>query len=372
MSGIDFINLDDDQLCGQQRFNFMRLRNSNSIANGHEVDGGSIPGHTLAFQGSGERRELPRADVQTVGIGGNVRARLSTESHDMLDTTMVPLSRVFDCFSNMRLNGFRSDYMCHAGDRQPTKDQQIQTTAVGNAAPIIHHMLVTIVNEGGCVRTNPLITASLEESFYSHAICTQGVVGHVASSSTIAPVSHAYLCLIVTDCVIRPEIIPFPNSRLKMRIRVTYGEIIQILLVVCPNTMKVFGFLKMTFHHALDVLSVKVAEVKYLMWLIVSAANECSTLGTQQTVESGRLQTAMSDASSSIRHTPRRSSIHGETPSYIDLGDCNQQCRHCGCLFWYNERLKNNDYGRRAEYHLCCGGGKIYMPPTPDPPLFIQ
>ncbi|GJU25392.1 hypothetical protein Tco_1164013, partial [Tanacetum coccineum] len=25
-----------------------------------------------------------------------------------------------------------------------------------------------------------------------------------------------------------------------------------------------------------------------------------------------------------------------------------------------------------AEYHLCCGGGQIYMSPTPDPPAFIQ
>ncbi|GJV82619.1 DNA helicase, partial [Tanacetum coccineum] len=37
-----------------------------------------------------------------------------------------------------------------------------------------------------------------------------------------------------------------------------------------------------------------------------------------------------------------------------------------------NERLKGNDYGGRDEYHLCCGGGKIYMPLTPDPPVFIQ
>ncbi|GJV89431.1 hypothetical protein Tco_1533369 [Tanacetum coccineum] len=61
-----------------------------------------------------------------------------------------------------------------------------------------------------------------------------------------------------------------------------------------------------------------------------------------------------------------------DTPSYMDLGDCDQQCRHCGCLFWYNERLKGSHYTREAEYHLCCGGGQIHMPPTPDPPAFIQ
>ncbi|GJW11330.1 DNA helicase [Tanacetum coccineum] len=62
----------------------------------------------------------------------------------------------------------------------------------------------------------------------------------------------------------------------------------------------------------------------------------------------------------------------GHTPSYIDLGDCHQQCQHCGCLFWYSGRIRNNNYGRRVEDHLCCGGGKIYMPSTPDPLVFIQ
>nr|GEY43877.1 DNA helicase [Tanacetum cinerariifolium] len=73
-----------------------------------------------------------------------------------------------------------------------------------------------------------------------------------------------------------------------------------------------------------------------------SAANECSTPGTQQIVESSRLKTATSEVSSSSRHTPRRSSIHGRrgTPSYLDLGDCNQQCRHCGCLFGITSDLK--------------------------------
>ncbi|GKD57303.1 hypothetical protein Tco_1290690 [Tanacetum coccineum] len=61
-----------------------------------------------------------------------------------------------------------------------------------------------------------------------------------------------------------------------------------------------------------------------------------------------------------------------DTPSYMDLGDYDQQCHHCGCLFWYNEQLKGTHYTREAEYHLCCGGGQIYMPLMPDPPAFIQ
>nr|GEV96638.1 DNA helicase [Tanacetum cinerariifolium] len=42
--------------------------------------------------------------------------------------------------------------------------------------------------------------------------------------------------------------------------------------------------------------------------------------------------------------------VSGDTPSYIDLAN----------------------FVKEAEYHLCCGGGKIYMPPMPNPPAFIQ
>ncbi|GJY20486.1 hypothetical protein Tco_0393052 [Tanacetum coccineum] len=61
-----------------------------------------------------------------------------------------------------------------------------------------------------------------------------------------------------------------------------------------------------------------------------------------------------------------------DTQAYMDLGDCDQQCLHYGCLFFYSERLRGASYARQAEYHLCCGRGKIYMPPDPDPPVFIK
>ncbi|GJR23422.1 hypothetical protein Tco_0971949 [Tanacetum coccineum] len=226
--------------------------------------GGSVSGDSFPFQQSDDMRELPRLDVHTVSIRGNVSPRLSTETHDVLDITTVPLSRVFDRFRNLGLNKF---------DRQATENQEIQTTPAGTA----------------------------------------GVGSYVGSPSVTAPVNHAYLCLNVTDCVIRPEIIPFSNSRLENAYQShARGENSDTIGLMSPHNE-------------------------------VSASGKCSTSGTDS-----------------------------RTPSYIDLGNCNQQCRQCGCLFWYNERLKNNNYGRRAEYHLCCGGGKIYMPPTPDPPLFIQ
>ncbi|PWA92061.1 hypothetical protein CTI12_AA083870 [Artemisia annua] len=48
------------------------------------------------------------------------------------------------------------------------------------------------------------------------------------------------------------------------------------------------------------------------------------------------------------------------SPSYQDLGDCDQRCRYCGAAFWYEERVTRSSTTARAEYHLCCGDGKFF------------
>ncbi|GJV18819.1 DNA helicase [Tanacetum coccineum] len=40
--------------------------------------------------------------------------------------------------------------------------------------------------------------------------------------------------------------------------------------------------------------------------------------------------------------------------------------------FWYGERLKGHAHGKRIDYHLCYGGGKIYMQLEPDLPDYIK
>ncbi|GJU53612.1 hypothetical protein Tco_1227326 [Tanacetum coccineum] len=188
---------------------------------------------------------------------------------------------------------------------------------------IIHHISVSIVDEQGCVHTSPLITGSLEETSCSRAICSPSLAGYVGSSSRIAPLNHAYLCLNVTDGVVRPKIIPFTSTR--------------------PGTTYEGDGYRENTHHTGGLF--QHSEV-----FPASLMSDTSYLGTRSMTQS---------------------SIKGHMPSYIDLGDYDQQCQHCGCLFWYSERIRNNNYGRRVEYHLCCEGGKIYMPPTPDPPLYI-
>ncbi|GKE43302.1 hypothetical protein Tco_1470586, partial [Tanacetum coccineum] len=64
--------------------------------------------------------------------------------------------------------------------------------------------------------------------------------------------------------------------------------------------------------------------------------------------------------------------VRGVSYVYDDLGDCDQWCYHCGATFWFGERLKGHSNSRRPVYHLCCGEGRIYMEPTPDPPEYIK
>nr|GEU65855.1 hypothetical protein [Tanacetum cinerariifolium] len=62
----------------------------------------------------------------------------------------------------------------------------------------------------------------------------------------------------------------------------------------------------------------------------------------------------------------------GTSSAYTDLGYCDQEWHHCGVAFWFEERLKGHSNYQRLEYHLCCGGGKVYMKPNPDPPEYIK
>ncbi|GJV35263.1 putative ribonuclease H-like domain-containing protein [Tanacetum coccineum] len=47
-----------------------------------------------------------------------------------------------------------------------------------------------------------------------------------------------------------------------------------------------------------------------------------------------------------------QTTVIGSSPAYDDLGDCNQQCRHCGAAFWYGECLKGHSHWQRPDCHL--------------------
>ncbi|PWA34964.1 helitron helicase-like domain-containing protein [Artemisia annua] len=78
------------------------------------------------------------------------------------------------------------------------------------------------------------------------------------------------------------------------------------------------------------------------------------------------------DTATGLQHSGEQSDFHqseDQSPVYEDLGDCNERCHYCKAAFWHEERLKGH---RDARYHLCCGGGKIYMQSEPDPPDYIK
>ncbi|GJW09054.1 DNA helicase [Tanacetum coccineum] len=54
--------------------------------------------------------------------------------------------------------------------------------------------------------------------------------------------------------------------------------------------------------------------------------------------------------------------VGGVSYEYTDLGDCDQQCHHCGAAFWFGERLKGQVYHWIGS--LC--------PPMGEPPRFLQ
>nr|GEZ99911.1 hypothetical protein [Tanacetum cinerariifolium] len=99
-----------------------------------------------------------------------------------------------------------SDYMSHTDNRIRVRDQQIRTRTLENADYNLH--------KRGCLHSVST-TSTLEESVQPETIRARDILGYTASSSRIAPVNHAYLCMDVKNCVIRPEIINFPNSSAK-------------------------------------------------------------------------------------------------------------------------------------------------------------
>ncbi|GKC03333.1 hypothetical protein Tco_0994943 [Tanacetum coccineum] len=248
-----------------------------------------------------ETRKEPTVIVQNVGISANVRRRLSTSQptisvntsrlpttaqhhpqtadviadRDMADRTTVPILRIFDRFRNMCINNIQSDSNLQTGD------------------------------EHDIVRQLP-----------------------------VTPFNHAYLCLDCKDCVIRPEIISFPNSRQENR---------------PPNDLPAehsCGHTRSTHNE-------------------VNATNKNLSTNVHRRKTTQSLPTAMSKEALSSRNTKRRSiSASKRTPRNRNHPHVNSQT--------VRPNPERSRYSRRAEYHLCYGGGKMYMHPAPGPQVLIQ
>ncbi|XP_021980536.1 uncharacterized protein LOC110876681 [Helianthus annuus] len=59
-------------------------------------------------------------------------------------------------------------------------------------------------------------------------------------------------------------------------------------------------------------------------------------------------------------------------PSYVDLGDCINECEYCGAFFWFEERLKSSPLKQRPRYNTCCKAGSVRIPFPVEPPSCIK
>ncbi|KAK1426988.1 hypothetical protein QVD17_15670 [Tagetes erecta] len=56
---------------------------------------------------------------------------------------------------------------------------------------------------------------------------------------------------------------------------------------------------------------------------------------------------------------------------YIDHGDCHCVCRHCGAIFWFDERIVSQSTRNVFVYNRCCKGGRVALPAAKHPPEVI-
>ncbi|GJX57130.1 DNA helicase [Tanacetum coccineum] len=106
----------------------------------------------------------------------------------------------------------------------------------------------------------------------------------------------------------------------------------------------------------------------------VSAANECSTSGTEQIVESSRLQTATSDESPPNRRTSRRSLAHDILPSTPDppifiqqLVTNSQFMKHIKA---YNQMFAMTSFGAKVDDSVNWGRGPYVFKVSGEIPSF--
>ena len=61
----------------------------------------------------------------------------------------------------------------------------------------------------------------------------------------------------------------------------------------------------------------------------------------------------------------------GPPDTYVHMGRCDQVCRHCSAMFWYDERTALPQRNR-VEYHKCCNNGKVKLDSQNEYPQYIK
>lgn len=53
---------------------------------------------------------------------------------------------------------------------------------------------------------------------------------------------------------------------------------------------------------------------------------------------------------------------------YIDEGDPEYSCSHCGAIMWFGERINKRRQSVNPTFNLCCLQGQVQLPLLKDPP----
>lgn len=58
--------------------------------------------------------------------------------------------------------------------------------------------------------------------------------------------------------------------------------------------------------------------------------------------------------------------------AYLDHGDPTYQCKYCGALMWYAERINKRRNQKDPTFTLCCGQGSVKLPFLKESPDLIK
>lgn len=57
---------------------------------------------------------------------------------------------------------------------------------------------------------------------------------------------------------------------------------------------------------------------------------------------------------------------------YVDEGDPEHNCVHCGAIMWYGERINKSKYRKKPIFTLCCMQGQVQLPYLKKPPDLLM
>ncbi|XP_057740312.1 uncharacterized protein LOC130957472 [Arachis stenosperma] len=69
---------------------------------------------------------------------------------------------------------------------------------------------------------------------------------------------------------------------------------------------------------------------------------------------------------------PPDTMLQNEREGYLDMGDPDFECEHCGARFWYDERIDRHYNSRNPKFTLCCRRGQVQLPRLQQPPEILD